>query len=739
MRDMTRPFSVYVLLSRDLMPIITEFQPGCMYEDMLVFTRDFIKTKPLDIHAPDGRIDPKRVGQVVSFYFERWLVENSDFARLPRLFASLEYMAPAVMYFAMAKTNYSLLDYLHKEIDLQLFLPCNFIDLAAEVNNLAVLSYHHTRGHRDCTTAAMDFASRHGNLEMVHFLHSNYPTIGCTEDALRRAVGNGHVAVVDFLARHQLPSQEIYRVGFGTTELFDKVAADGRLEMLQFLYSLGWNGSGNGLASAVRQEHVKVVEWLVQHVTTGPAMQVAADEGNLKLLILLHEQTPSDYNRGLINLDKAAANGHLAVLEYLHAHGATCTPKAMDVAIDNGHMEVVRWLCANQTEGCAANTLQLAADRGDLKLLALLHPPTGNCLDCINMDKAAANGYQDVVQYLHVHGGTCSTDAIDFATENDHLDVVQWLCENRTEGCTIKALQVAADRGKRKLFDLLRGHNKGEHDRIKMDTAAANGYIDILEYLHDHGATCTTDAMDLAAGKGHFEVVQWLDAMRTEGCTVNAMDVAAGRNDRAMVEYLFNASCSEPECSTKAMDNAAAGGHLDMLQWLRMNTTAGCTNDAVDQAARGNHWDVVKWLFANCKVDGSAKGPELAASNGHLELAKRLLEIRHLPCTTQVAISVARYGDVNLLQWLVEKYSHVATPHLLQSAVRGGHEATVEWVLCNVQRVCPGCAMDEAKDNERIARLLDAASNPRCRICRAVQASKLLLQRVRRRLNEKAT
>jgi hypothetical protein len=63
--------------------------------------------------------------------------------------------------------------------------------------------------------------------------------------------------------------------------------------------------------------------------------------------------------------------------------------------------------------------------------------------------------------------------------------------------------------------------------------------------------------MDLAAGKGHLEVVKWLHKHRSEGCT------------------------------TKAMDRAARHGHFEVLRWLHKNRSEGCSENVLK-------WAVVK-------------------------------------------------------------------------------------------------------------------------------------------------
>lgn len=61
--------------------------------------------------------------------------------------------------------------------------------------------------------------------------------------------------------------------------------------------------------------------------------------------------------------------------------------------------------------------------------------------------------------------------------------MVQWLHENRPEGCTTDAI----------------------------DGAASWGHLDVVKWLHEHtNEGCTAEAMNGAAEGGHLEVVNWL-------------------------------------------------------------------------------------------------------------------------------------------------------------------------------------------------------------------------------------
>ena len=51
-----------------------------------------------------------------------------------------------------------------------------------------------------------------------------------------------------------------------------------------------------------------------------------------------------------------------------------------------------------------------------------------------------------------------------------------------------------------------------------MDWAAANGHLDFIQWLHSNRSEgCTDDAMDKAAQNGHLDVIQWLHSNRSEG------------------------------------------------------------------------------------------------------------------------------------------------------------------------------------------------------------------------------
>ena len=98
----------------------------------------------------------------------------------------------------------------------------------------------------------------------------------------------------------------------------------------------------------------------------------------------------------------------------------------------------------------------------------------------------------------------------NYAAMNGHLEVVKWLHEFRSEGCTKDAINLAA----------------------------CNGHLEVMKWLHENRTEGRTKwAMSYAASNGHLEIVKWLHENKYEGCT-QAMDYATRNDHLEIVEYL---------------------------------------------------------------------------------------------------------------------------------------------------------------------------------------------------------
>ena len=96
----------------------------------------------------------------------------------------------------------------------------------------------------------------------------------------------------------------------------------------------------------------------------------------------------------------AAKNGHLAVVEFLHSIGATCTDNVMDWAAWNGHLAVVQYLHRVGAQANKNRAILWAVAKGHLAVVQFLHS-IGALYKPQAMDEAARYGHLAVVEFFH--------------------------------------------------------------------------------------------------------------------------------------------------------------------------------------------------------------------------------------------------------------------------------------------------------------------------------------------------
>ncbi|KAF0686263.1 Aste57867_21869 [Aphanomyces stellatus] len=158
-----------------------------------------------------------------------------------------------------------------------------------------------------------------------------------------------------------------------------------------------------------------------------------------------------------------------------------------------------------------------------------------------------------------------------------------------------------------------------------IDVAAARGHLLVVEFLHVHGHKgCTDEAMTQAALEGHVDVVAYLATHRTEGCQWNTAN-------RAIIEgcsvEMLSALHDHPfaEFSATTMDNAAAAGRLDLVEFLHAHRPdEGCTTAAMDEAAAQGRLDIVQFLHSHRREGCTTKAMSLAIIYGHMGVVQFL-------------------------------------------------------------------------------------------------------------------
>ncbi|GAB9469639.1 hypothetical protein Gpo141_00006912 [Globisporangium polare] len=495
---------------------------------------------------------------------------------------------------------------------------------------------------------------------------------------IAKAAFRGHVHLLERLVETNRRQEQCDHVDCETREAqFEKAmckaARGGHLHVLEWLQRHCLPSPGGGadvrgaMTEAVRSGNgdLRVVRWLGRHyprdLCDPHALEQAAGNGGIHVLQWFAEHRPLEWRAvvGFTNpLHAAVASGQLETVIWLHtvAKRPLFFSALLATAAENGRVHVMEWLYSQSSSNTRNDRLPTA------------------------IDSAARNGHQDALQWLHLHGydreGCATTQAMDLAAANGHLHVVEWLHRIRSEGCTTNAMDSAASNGHAGVVQWLHANRDEGCTLRSVVGAATRGDLSMLRWLqhnrhHDEllivdsprrvriqerrPRPAVTDAMDNAAAGGFLDVVQWLHANRPlDGCTTKAMDQAAAHEHLHVLQWLHEHRSEG--CTTAAMDNAAANGHLNVIQWLHENRVEGCTTAAMDAAAREGHLEVVRWLHRHRLEGCTTAAMDESAIRGHLHVFQFLHEHRREGCTVRAATHAAMKGRLDVLAFLFANY-----------------------------------------------------------------------------------
>ncbi|EQC32443.1 hypothetical protein SDRG_09770 [Saprolegnia diclina VS20] len=127
-----------------------------------------------------------------------------------------------------------------------------------------------------------------------------------------------------------------------------------------------------------------------------------------------------------------------------------------------------------------------------------------------------------------------------------HLSVVegnvalvqQWLRWDASL-CTSATLELAAAASQGPILHHLFEQFPALATPKMMDLVAMSGNLELLMWLHEAGAVCSTAAMDGAAMNGHYDSVVFLHSARTEGCTMAAATAATVNGHASIARFLL--------------------------------------------------------------------------------------------------------------------------------------------------------------------------------------------------------
>ncbi|EGG18685.1 hypothetical protein DFA_04181 [Cavenderia fasciculata] len=319
----------------------------------------------------------------------------------------------------------------------------------------------------------------------------------------------------------------------------------------------------------------------------------------------------------------ASSNGHLLIVQLVSAmEGVLFSTDAMDLAAYNGHLNTVRYLHENRTEGATTNA----------------------------MDSAARNGHLNILDWLHFNRSEgATTDAMDMAAENGHLNILEWLHTNQsTIGCTSDAM----DRAKSlEIIQFL--HRAGKTcTTAAIDNACSNGDLDIVQFLFENRTEgYTQQAVINACKSGNFDLIKYIISNRNEKCTTQEVDTVIGNNCSLDIIKLL-----DQECTIEGLKYAFENDRLDIVEYLYQKyptSTRMWTGEAFDEAARHGKLDFIKTLHKNkTKIKVTTNAMDNAAANGHIDVVKFLHDYRTEGCSADAMYKAEENGHIEIVNFL---------------------------------------------------------------------------------------
>jgi hypothetical protein len=286
----------------------------------------------------------------------------------------------------------------------------------------------------------------------------------------------------------------------------------------------------------------------------------------------------------------AAANGHLAILEYLVADGVNINlHKLSRTVAKHNHPEVLKWAYSVGVplhDKCCV----YAARNCDLELLQWL-VANGCVLDERVYGAAADGGRLDIIKWAFDRGLPLTFRLCD-ALAGGHFELATWARANGvswTDGDTIEAIECgrldilkwAQSTGGLQCFDVCgRAATSGEFDIV--DWAIAEGFPadsrvgecaifrgKTLEQIKKYPDNCLRSAavMAAAAGTGNVKLMKWLVSI---GCPLDhRVYVEAAHNDKLKaIRYAWSIGCPY-HCSARYA--AVSQGHTRVVDWITIN------------------------------------------------------------------------------------------------------------------------------------------------------------------------
>lgn len=197
-----------------------------------------------------------------------------------------------------------------------------------------------------------------------------------------------------------------------------------------------------------------------------------------------------------------------------------------------------------------------------------------------------------------------------------------------------------------------------------------------------------TKVVNGAAAGGQVEILQWLyDDHYDRACWGGVEMCRALTNGHSeAAQWLRTNTSPRPESLKKIMQAAGTAGNVDVIWWLYEDHYA-VAEDALWSAQLGSKWGTVRWIFENCELEDPTIHWSAAARCGELTFLKYAYALDVGRPNKDTMHAAATGGHLDVLEWLHSVVGLPLRSEAARNAAENGHLEVVQWIRDNG---CPG-------------------------------------------------